>query len=54
MSIVITAGQRGDCPQFEPVLKKVRLARSGSGRPRTRPYASALPQPSLEEAVYEA
>ncbi|MDT0470240.1 IS5 family transposase [Streptomyces sp. DSM 41699] len=37
MSIVITAGQRGDCPQFEPVLKKVRVARLGSGRPRTRP-----------------
>ncbi|MFJ8027849.1 IS5 family transposase [Streptomyces sp. NPDC096311] len=37
MSIVITAGQRGDSPQFEPVLKKVRVARQGSGRPRTRP-----------------
>ncbi|WP_261994206.1 IS5 family transposase [Streptomyces sp. t39] len=37
MSIVITAGQRGDSPQFGHVLKKVRVARSGSGRPRTRP-----------------
>ncbi|WP_406385087.1 IS5 family transposase [Streptomyces sp. NBC_01618] len=37
MSIVITAGQRGDSPQFEPVLKKVHVARLGSGRPRTRP-----------------
>ncbi|WP_327333131.1 IS5 family transposase [Streptomyces anulatus] len=37
MSLVITAGQRGDSPQFEPVLKKVRVARPGSGRPRTRP-----------------
>ncbi|MFJ5221181.1 IS5 family transposase [Streptomyces sp. NPDC088354] len=37
MSIVVTAGQRGDSPQFEPVLKKVRVARPGSGRPRTRP-----------------
>ncbi|WP_425587207.1 IS5 family transposase, partial [Streptomyces sedi] len=37
MSIVITAGQRGDSPQFESVLKKVRVARPGSGRPRTRP-----------------
>ncbi|MEV6675184.1 IS5 family transposase [Streptomyces sp. NPDC051162] len=37
MSIVITAGQCGDSPQFEPVLKKVRVARLGSGRPRTRP-----------------
>ncbi|WP_258382938.1 transposase, partial [Streptomyces sp. NTH33] len=37
MAIVITAGQRGDSPQFEPVLKKVRVARLGVGRPRTRP-----------------
>ncbi|MER6104369.1 IS5 family transposase [Streptomyces sp. NPDC001832] len=37
MSIVITAGQRGDSPQFEPVLKKVRVARPGPGRPRSRP-----------------
>lgn len=37
MSIVITAGQHGDSPQFEPVLKKVHVARLGSGRPRTRP-----------------
>ncbi|MFF3941044.1 transposase [Streptomyces phaeofaciens] len=37
MPIVITAGQRGDSPQFEPVLRKVRVARRGAGRPRTRP-----------------
>ena len=37
MSIVITAGQRGDSPQFEPVLNKVRVPRIGPGRPRTRP-----------------
>ncbi|MCQ8831675.1 IS5 family transposase [Streptomyces malaysiensis] len=37
MSIVITAGQRGDSPQFEPVLDKVRVPRTGPGRPRTRP-----------------
>nr|WP_229882385.1 transposase [Streptomyces alanosinicus] len=37
MSIVITAGQRGDSPQFEPVLNKVRVPRLGTGRPRTRP-----------------
>ncbi|WP_432590433.1 transposase [Streptomyces sp. HD1123-B1] len=37
MSIVITAGQRGDSPQFECVLKKVRVARRGAGRPRSRP-----------------
>ena len=37
MSIVVTAGQRGDSPQFEPVLEKVRVPRIGQGRPRTRP-----------------
>ncbi|MFF0747329.1 transposase [Streptomyces sp. NPDC004111] len=37
MSIVITAGQRGNSPQSEPVLNKVRVARPSSGRLRTRP-----------------
>lgn len=37
MSIAITAGQRGDSPQFEPVLNKVRVPRLGPGRPRARP-----------------
>lgn len=37
MSIVITAGQRGDSPQFEAVLEKIRVSRPGPGRPRTRP-----------------
>ncbi|WP_408648121.1 hypothetical protein [Streptomyces gossypiisoli] len=31
MSIVITAGQRGDSPQFEAVLNKVRVPRLGPG-----------------------
>ncbi|MEV6147375.1 IS5 family transposase [Streptomyces sp. NPDC051992] len=37
MSIVVTAGQRGESPQFEPVLEKVRVPRIGPGRPRVRP-----------------
>ncbi|MFE4801923.1 IS5 family transposase [Streptomyces sp. NPDC056708] len=37
MSIVVTAGQLGDSPQFEPVLKRVRVPRAGPGRPRVRP-----------------
>ncbi|MER5519856.1 IS5 family transposase [Streptomyces sp. NPDC002763] len=37
MSIVITAGQRGDSPQFEVVLIRIRVPRLGPGRPRTRP-----------------
>ncbi|WP_345639671.1 IS5 family transposase [Streptomyces tremellae] len=37
LAIVITAGQRGGSPQFEPVLEKVRVPRIGPGRPRVRP-----------------
>ncbi|MFE6478242.1 IS5 family transposase [Streptomyces sp. IPPR8] len=37
LSIVITAGQRGDSPQFEPVLEAIRVPRLGLGRPRKRP-----------------
>ncbi|MEW1914621.1 transposase, partial [Kitasatospora sp. NPDC085895] len=37
MSIVVTAGQGGDSPQFEAVLEKVRVPRIGPGRPRVRP-----------------
>ncbi|MFB7277968.1 transposase [Streptomyces hydrogenans] len=37
LSIVITAGQRGDSPQFEPVPAKARVPRIGTGRPRVRP-----------------
>ncbi|MFF0476514.1 IS5 family transposase [Streptomyces sp. NPDC004284] len=37
MSIVVTAGQRGNSPQFETVLEKVRVPRTGPGRPLVRP-----------------
>lgn len=37
MALVVTAGQRGDSPQFIPVLARVRIRRAGGGRPRTRP-----------------
>ncbi|WP_229331882.1 IS5 family transposase [Streptomyces sp. UNOC14_S4] len=37
MSIVVTAGQRGDSPQFEPVLEKVGVPCIGQGRSRVRP-----------------
>ncbi|MFE5077567.1 IS5 family transposase [Streptomyces halstedii] len=37
LSVVITAGQRGDSPQFEPVLEAIRVPRLGPGRPRRRP-----------------
>jgi transposase len=36
LSIVLTAGQRGDSPQFIPVLEGIRVPRV-FGRPRVRP-----------------
>lgn len=38
LSIVITAGQRGDSPQFRAVLEGIGVPRPGRGRPRTRPH----------------
>ncbi|GHE98590.1 IS5 family transposase [Streptomyces fumanus] len=35
--MLISAGQRGDSPQFEPVLEAIRVPRLGRGRPRRRP-----------------
>jgi hypothetical protein len=35
LSLVVTAGQRGDAPQFETVMATIRVFRSGPGRPRT-------------------
>ena len=37
LSILITAGQRGDSPQFQAVVDRIRVPRLGPGRPRTRP-----------------
>jgi transposase len=37
LSLVLTAGHRGDSPQFAAVLEGIRVARTGPGRPRTRP-----------------
>jgi transposase len=37
LSLVLTAGQRGDSPQFAAVLGGIRVPRLGAGRPRTRP-----------------
>jgi transposase len=37
LSIVLTAGQRGDNPQFIAVLQGIRVPRLEGGRPRTRP-----------------
>lgn len=37
----VPGGQRGDSPQFEPVLEKVRVPRIGPGRPRVPPRSRA-------------
>lgn len=37
LSLIITAGQRGDSPQFQPVLERISVPRLGPGRPRKRP-----------------
>jgi transposase len=37
LSMLLTAGQRGDSPQFVPVLEGIRVPRPSGGRPRTRP-----------------
>jgi transposase len=37
LSLIVTAGQRGDSPQFVAVLSGIRVPRLHGGRPRTRP-----------------
>jgi transposase len=37
LSLLVTAGQRGDSPQFTTVIEAIRVPRPGGGRPRTRP-----------------
>lgn len=37
LSLLVTAGQRGDSPQLVAVLEGIRVPRTGPGRPRVRP-----------------
>ncbi|WP_254648755.1 IS5 family transposase, partial [Streptomyces sp. GbtcB6] len=37
LATAITAGQRGDAPLFTEVMNRIRIPRTGGGRPRTRP-----------------
>ena len=48
MSLVVTAGQRGDSPQFAAVLRSIRVPRIGRGRSRTRP------DPVLADKAYSS
>ncbi|MFD9261043.1 IS5 family transposase [Streptomyces sp. NPDC059538] len=36
-AFTVTAGQAGDAPAFETVMDRIRVPRTGPGRPRTRP-----------------
>ncbi len=62
LSIVLSAGQRGDSPQFTMVLGGIRVPRLGGGRPRTRPdrvladkaYASAANREHLRSRGIKA
>ncbi|WP_239475260.1 IS5 family transposase [Streptomyces sp. CS131] len=37
LSVLVTAGQRGDSPQFAAVMEGIRVPRTGPGLPRVRP-----------------
>jgi len=37
LAVLLTGGQRGDSPQFIPVLRQIRVPRLGGGAARTRP-----------------
>ncbi|WP_370523846.1 transposase [Nocardia sp. CY15] len=37
LSLLLTAGQGADCPQFTAMLEAISAPRLGAGRPRTRP-----------------
>ncbi|MFG2894798.1 IS5 family transposase [Streptomyces sp. NPDC048248] len=39
LAFTVTAGQAGDAPAFETVMARIRVPRTGPGRPRTRPNA---------------
>ncbi|MGK5677654.1 transposase [Actinoplanes sp. URMC 104] len=62
MAVVVTAARRGWSPQFITVLTKLRVARIGVGRPRTRPdmvladraYTSKADRPHLRSCGIRA
>ncbi|ONK12155.1 Transposase [Streptomyces sp. MP131-18] len=41
LSLIVTGGQRADCTQFQAVLEKIRVPRTGPGRPRKKPDSLA-------------
>jgi transposase len=51
LAIHITAGQAGDAPAFEAVLARIRVPRTGLGRPRTRPATVLADRASSSRAI---
>lgn len=55
MRVVLTPGQAGDNPQILPLLDGISVARTGPGRPRTRPQTvladKAYAHPSTRAAL---
>ncbi|MGW6577395.1 IS5 family transposase [Streptomyces sp. NPDC054945] len=41
LSLIVTPGQGADCTQFKPVLEKIRVPKTGPGRPRKKPDSVA-------------
>ncbi|MFB6839915.1 transposase [Streptomyces sp. NPDC056361] len=41
LSLIVTPDQWADCTQFKPVLEKIRVPKSGPGRPRKTPDSVA-------------
>jgi transposase len=48
LAILITAGQRGDSPQFQPVLERIGVPRAGRG-PATDPAAAGAGRQGLRQ-----
>jgi len=46
LSLVVTAGQRGDSPQFQAVLDGINVPRTGAGRPAHGPARSGQTRPT--------
>ncbi|MFK0238023.1 IS5 family transposase [Streptomyces vinaceus] len=49
----VTAGQAGDAPAFEAIMARIRVPRSGIGRPRTRPVAVLADRAYSSRAIRE-
>ena len=50
---ILTPGQHGDCPQFIPLMQAVRIARRGTGWPRTR-HGRAMADKAYSSAANRA